>query len=474
MINFLTYLGEVTVCQSIFCILYLMAFRNLSFFQFNRVFLVSSTLIGFIIPILTIPFWNAASTDAAFNLKLGFQNLGTALGSSDIENVENSFFKMELLLILISFAYFSGFSIRLFRFCKGIIQVLKLVKDNEIRKFNSINTVYIERGPSFFAFLSYVFINTNKLQLSPDEFQQVMNHEKSHVVQKHTLDNLFMELAITICWFNPFLRIMKKELNNVHEFYADQVALANKGDVDSYSTLILKLSTDSDEKSFLSHQFSMIHIKKRIVMLNKKKNPKKFVLRYLMIVPCLALLLVMFSFTRKSTMVTNEVNQNDSTLIIGNISWKGNTIYSDGYLSDYLGLKNGDIFNENEINDRLNYRPDGSDLTSLFMDKGHLFFTIEIKKVIDEQKVNLTFEVYEGEVMSFGKVFVTGNKDIQTQEILKMIELKEGELFTRSKLISSQQKIIESGLFNPEKTVVYPHPQHGKGIVDIEFKVTEQ
>lgn len=92
---------------------------------------------------------------------------------------------------------------------------------------------------------------------------------------------------------------------------------------------------------------------------------------------------------------------------------------------------------------------------------------------MNKNRVDLTFEVNEGPVVTIGKISVKGNKKVDTEEILKMIELKAGDLFSRSKLILSQRNIIASGSFDPEKVISTPIPNPEDGTVDIEFEVSE-
>ncbi len=472
--KFLFYLLEVVICQAAFCLLYLAVFRNLSFFQLNRFYLLGATLLSFIIPFISIPFWQANQAVASLNLSQSLQNLSSLNETSAVASGQASFFNIEWIVYCIFLIYSIGFTWRLFRLIRGIAKLIRLMRNNEVNDFDGVKTIQITSGPSFFAFLNYIFINQQAFTLSSSEFEQVIRHEKSHISQKHTLDNLFMELTMVFCWFNPLLRTMKRELNNVHEFYADQQATTSVGDVTSYSSLILKLSSSKDDNiAFLGHQFSMNNIKTRIIMMNKQKNPKTIVLKYSAIVPCLALLLVMFSFTKKSPVNTQGFEENEQAQIIGTISWNGNSLYKDSYLNEFFGLKTREKFNEKDINQKLNYQTDGSDLSSLYMDQGYLFFTVELKKEVNNKKVDLTFEITEGQVMKIGKVIVKGNKEVATERILKMIELKPGDLFSRSKLISSQRNIIGSGSFEPEKVIPTPIPHPEAGTVDIRFEVSE-
>lgn len=471
MTSWFTYLLEVTVCQIIFYLVFIGFFRTLSFPQINRTYLLASTVISFIIPVISIPFWNQASS----GISLAFTNLENFeyTLASPVTTTSGSVPSTNWLITILSIIYLVGLFLYSWKFYRGIRKILALVISNEINEYDGIKTIYLEKGPLFFAFLNYVFINKDKLNISKEEFRQVFDHEKVHIQQRHTLDNLLMELTILICWFNPIIRFMKRELNNVHEFHADQIARST-GNVESYSRLILQLSSNKEPQQYLTHQFSMNSIKKRIIMLNKKKSSKSALLRYMMIVPCLALLLVVFSFAQKSSGNENFVTAETTSQNISSITWKGNTLYGDEYLNNYMGIKKGDNFNEEAITNKLNYRPEGGDLAGLYMDQGYLFFRVEIKKVNNQGNVDLTFDMFEGDIVSIGEVFISGNNKVATAEILKMIDLKAGDLFSRGKLIASQKKIADSGLFDPEKVMPNLIPNIEDKTVDIEFTVQER
>lgn len=470
--NWLIYLVEVSICQALFCVLYLGLFRNLSFFQVNRLYLLSATVLSFIIPVLSIPIWNSPTIDTSLSLSQRLQSLELTFKPYINNPVQETSLDINWLITILGLIYLIGFFYHFWKLFRGITMVLKLTQNNEVIEDNGYKAIHLNNGPSFFSFLNYIFINTGKLNISGDEFSQVIEHEKTHAKQRHTIDNLLMELAILICWFNPVLKIMKRELNNVHEFYADAKASDLKGNIENYSRLLLKLASNK-EGSFLTHQFSMNTIKKRIIMLNKTKYRRSIALRYFLIAPCLILLLAVFSFVQKNHDKPGIIFTQTSSQVIGKVSWEGNTLYSDEYLSKHLGLKKGDLFDEKTINEKLNYQAEGGDLGSLFMDQGYLFFTVELKKEIKEREVDLTFDIHEGDIITINKVIITGNNKISNAAVLKMIDIKEGELFSRSKLISSQKKIVASGFFNPENININPIPHLSDGNVDIEFKVVE-
>jgi beta-lactamase regulating signal transducer with metallopeptidase domain len=174
------------------------------------------------------------------------------------------------------------------------------------------------------------------MNIHSNELKQVIEHEKNHILQKHTLDNIMMELIITVCWFNPILSLMKRELNNIHEFYADQKVTQNNQDLDSYSRLILRLSSSKDEHIPLTHQFSMYNIKQRIIMLNQKKNKNSQLIRYFMIVPCISILLLAFSCEEKSLEETNNISTIETSKVVGkNIMERKYNLYQQIFIRSF-------------------------------------------------------------------------------------------------------------------------------------------
>ena len=80
-------------------------------------------------------------------------------------------------------------------------------------------------------------------------------------------------------------------------------------------------------------------------MLNLSKNNKMKTIKYLLALPMVLLLLSFFSFTDKPAKSTSEDGETSGKeLIIGEISWEGNTKYSDDYLSGYLKFKKGAVY----------------------------------------------------------------------------------------------------------------------------------
>ncbi len=158
-----------------------------------------------------------------------------------------------------------------------------------------------------------------------------------------------------------------------------------------------------------------------------------------------------------------------------NIDWLGNTKYNSEYLDLLLGIKSGDVYDEKMMNERLQMSMSGTDITSLYMDDGYLFFNIEpVETLVEEDSIDFEIRIYEGKQATINKVTVTGNTKTNDHVIMREIRTKPGELFSRSDIIRSQEELNRLNYFNPQTLGVTPKPDPQTGNVDIEYSVEEK
>lgn len=157
------------------------------------------------------------------------------------------------------------------------------------------------------------------------------------------------------------------------------------------------------------------------------------------------------------------------------ISWLGNTKYDSDYLDELLGINTGDIYDQKMMNDRLQMSMSGTDISSLYMDDGYLFFNIDpIEILVEKDSIDFEIRIYEGKQATINKVSVTGNTKTNEHVIMREIRTKPGELFRRSDVIRSQEEINRLNYFNPQTLGVTPKPDPQTGNVDIEYTVEEK
>lgn len=161
----------------------------------------------------------------------------------------------------------------------------------------------------------------------------------------------------------------------------------------------------------------------------------------------------------------------------GNITWKGNTKYSDSILNMLLGIRKGDVYNLDILNKRLGKQlsAEGGDISSLYQDDGYLFFRIDpIETSVYNDTIDHEIRIVEGPQATIGKVTVTGNDKTKDHVILRELRTIPGEKFSRSDIIRTQRELSQLGYFNPEKISPNIVPNAENGTVDINWQVEEK
>lgn len=157
------------------------------------------------------------------------------------------------------------------------------------------------------------------------------------------------------------------------------------------------------------------------------------------------------------------------------ISWKGNSVYTDNQLTTILGILPGDVYNPEQLERRLRFSFDGRDISSLYLDDGYLFFQVDATEVAVEGKyIDIEMRIYEGAQAKINEVKIVGNDRTHEEVIRRAVRTKPGSNFSRSQIIRSQRELINLGYFNPETMDVQPQPNPANGTVDILYKVEEQ
>jgi len=159
----------------------------------------------------------------------------------------------------------------------------------------------------------------------------------------------------------------------------------------------------------------------------------------------------------------------------GDINWEGNFIHPDRTLDAILGIQKGDIYDLDLVNKKLNFNPQGADISALYLDNGYLFFRVNPVEVgVDGDSVNLEMRIFEGVQATIDKVFVTGNDRTNDHVILRELRTLPGEKFSRAELIRTQRELSQLGFFDPEKVNPVPIPNPVKETVDIEWQLEEK
>ena len=159
----------------------------------------------------------------------------------------------------------------------------------------------------------------------------------------------------------------------------------------------------------------------------------------------------------------------------GAITWEGNRVYSDERLSRALAIGKGEVFNRALFDTRMSFSPDGSDVSSLYLDHGFLFFRFDAEeKLVRGDTIDVHIRIFEGKPATIGAVVITGNSQTHEEVIRRELRTIPGRIFSRADIIRSQREIINLGFFNPETLDVRTQVNPERGTVDIEYVVEER
>lgn len=197
----------------------------------------------------------------------------------------------DLLLSGISYLYWSGVIALSFRFLVQLSSILLLARRSEVTLIRNVRVHLLNKPAGPFSFFRLVFLHPDSH--SEKEIDEILVHECTHVSQWHSIDVIICELVCIICWVNPFVWLLKREVRHNLEYLADDTVLESGYDSRSYQYHLLGLAHTNRSVTSLSNNFNMLHLKNRISMMNKKRSRSIGRTKYLIFIPIVGALLIL-------------------------------------------------------------------------------------------------------------------------------------------------------------------------------------
>ena len=154
-------------------------------------------------------------------------------------------------------------------------------------------------------YMGFSFFNKMFLGYKVKNYAAIEKHERVHMEQGHSYDLVFVELMKIMHWFNPVIYWLSKELKFQHECIADELCSEDKV---AYAELLVAHAMKVD-RQVLVHEFSnQSFLKKRIMMLFKNKSSKNKRFLYLGVIPAImvvGLSTLVFNTSRAKNIVSD-------------------------------------------------------------------------------------------------------------------------------------------------------------------------
>lgn len=159
---------------------------------------------------------------------------------------------------------------------------------------------------------------------------------------------------------------------------------------------------------------------------------------------------------------------------VRNITWEGNTVYTDQELTQTLGFDKGEVFNQKKFDKRLNINQTGPDVTSLYQDIGYLFFRVEPQiEVVGKDSVDLHMSIYEDEIAHIREVSFSGNTKTHDDVIRRTLRTVPGNKYSRRAIIRTIRELGQLGYFRQQSITPNLSPNRENNTVDINYSLDE-
>lgn len=287
------YLLKFMLCSATLLLFYKAVLEREKLLRFNRFYLLGSLVLSVVIPLipLEILFQNPV-----------FPHTPAAFAESTLDGPYT--YPVQLLphpdtvvdfswLTVMGILYLTVSVWTLVRFGKNLLMLRRRVLSQATNKHEGLNLILLDAPAVPHSFLNYVFVSKADY-LDGTLEREILDHERAHAQQLHSLDVLFIEILKVIFWFNPALYFYRNAMAMNHEFLADASVTRDLGDISSYQHLLLQKSASPMHLPFIS-KFNYSFIKKRFVMMHKQTSPVRAALAQGSVLPLLAIAFFAFS-----------------------------------------------------------------------------------------------------------------------------------------------------------------------------------
>ncbi len=338
---------QIVLFQTLFLLVYDLFLRRETFFNYNRIYLLLTSVSSIVLPFVKLPELRKVTTQETV-IRLPEVFIGDASNTTSnhqvIEHINDVAITSSQLPVW-QIVLYIGMVLATLVFAIKIVKLYLIKNNNPKRWKGNILIVNLLKSSAAFSFFNTVFLGAN---IPNSERNTIYEHELVHVREKHSVDLLFFEILRILFWFSPLVYIYQNRVKELHEFIADAKAVKHQGRSNYYQSLLHQV-LDTNTLSFTNTFFKKSLIKKRIIMLQKSKSSQKNLFKYALLLPVIFAMLVYTSTEVKAQEKSDaktEMNQEltDEKLLkiyyndIIEMEKKGIKFYE---ISKYVGFDDG-------------------------------------------------------------------------------------------------------------------------------------
>ncbi len=159
---------------------------------------------------------------------------------------------------------------------------------------------------------------------------------------------------------------------------------------------------------------------------------------------------------------------------IRNITWEGNTVYTDKQLTAALDMKKGDVFDQQKFTQNTSLNKHNTDVASLYQNIGYLFFKLQPHiKVVHHDSLDIHFDITEDKVATLDKVIINGNTRTNENVIRRSLRTFPGDTYSRALIMRSVRELTNLGYFTPKGVTPDLNPNYVDKTADVIYNLKE-
>ena len=289
MTEFLIYQGKAAIALAVFYMFYRLLLSKETFHRFNRIMLLSTAALSFLLPLCVITFKEVVVVPAMTASSETFTGevAGTAAMVPEVSEpiwpvILCSLFALGALAVLIHVVI-------------SIIGIRRIISNGSRQTLESGETLIItETDTAPFSWMKYIVISREDYESG---YSQILTHEKAHIALRHSWDILFVDMITALQWFNPAIWMLKADLRALHEFEADDAVLRSGANIKEYQYLLIRKAVSKSGYS-VANSFNHSTLKARITMMLNKKSSRMSAWKALYVIPLVGISLAATAETK--------------------------------------------------------------------------------------------------------------------------------------------------------------------------------
>lgn len=276
------YLLKLSIALPVVYLFYWLLLRRLTFYNWNRWYLLAYSMLCFIIPLIDVVglLQQRGWQDAAV-----ISYIPAITAANDVEEGAGINWWTVLILVVVA-----GSVLMLGRLLIQFLSLKRLQSSAVLLSDGEVKLYHVDQKIIPFSTHSAIYINRHLHE--EGELKEIIHHEFIHVKQRHSFDLWWSEILCILNWYNPFAWLIRKAIRQNLEFIADHQVLQSGLDRKQYQYLLLKVTGIAPFS--IAPKFNFSSLKKRIVMMNKSKSANINVMRFLFVLPLLVVVLLAF------------------------------------------------------------------------------------------------------------------------------------------------------------------------------------